>query len=118
MKEEIKKAIAAHGMWKARLNEAMTTGKIEIPVATIRQDNQCDFGKWLYSANIDPQLKLSEHYKNVKDLHASFHHVAAKVAELILAGKRGDAEKMMVMSGEYTLTSEKLTKTMMDWYKK
>lgn len=118
MKEEIKKAIAAHGMWKARLQGAMDTGKLEIPVSTIRVDNQCDFGKWLYGTTIDPQLKNSEYYKKVKELHASFHHAAAKVAEYILSGKKSEAEKMMDMQGAYTTASENLTKNMMEWYKK
>lgn len=117
MKEEIKKAIGAHGMWKTRLRNAMDTGKIEIPIATIRTDNQCDFGKWLYGVSIDPQHKLSEHYKKVKEMHASFHQVAASVAGLILAGKKSEAEKMMDMQGEYTLVSEKLTKLMVEWTK-
>ncbi len=117
MKEAIKKAIAAHGMWKTRLRNAMDTGRLETPVASIRVDNQCDFGKWLYGTSINPQLKLSEHYKKVKELHASFHQLAAKVAELILSGKKGEAEKMMDMQGEYTTASEKLTKNMMDWHR-
>lgn len=117
MKEEIKKAIAAHGMWKSRLQNAMDTGHLEVPVATIRVDNQCDFGKWLYGTNINPQLKLSDHYKQVKELHAHFHQIAAKVADLILAGKKAEAGKMMDMQGDYTTASEKLTKNMMDWYK-
>ena len=35
-KEEIDKAIAAHGMWKTRLKQAIDTGEIDLPVETIR----------------------------------------------------------------------------------
>lgn len=115
MKEEIKKAIGAHGMWKTRLKGAIDHGKIEVPVATIRVDNQCEFGKWLYGATIGANVKSSERYKKIKGLHAEFHATAAKVAEHALAGQRNEAEKLMM--SEFDSASIKLTKEMMEWQK-
>lgn len=115
MKEAIKKAIGAHGMWKARLKGAIDHGKIEIPVATIRVDNQCEFGKWLYGTTIAANVKNSERYKKIRGLHAEFHAAAAKVAEHAVASQRNEAERLL--ASEFDPASMKLTKEMMEWQK-
>ena len=115
--EELDKAIGAHGMWKARLKSAVDTGKTDAPVETIRQDNQCAFGKWLYGPAPTAADQASDHLKSVKALHAQFHRTAASVAELALRGKKAEAEKMMAFGGEYAAISGKLTQAMMEWKK-
>lgn len=115
--QEIDKAIGAHGLWKARLKTVLTTGKTEVPVATIQVDNHCDFGKWLYGQTLSASDKGTEHYKAVKKLHAQFHQVAARVAELALAGKQAEAEQLLSFNGEFSLVSGKLTTAMMEWRK-
>lgn len=86
--QEIDKAIGAHGMWKGRLKIAIDTGKVDAPVTTIRMDNQCVFGKWLYGTTLTSADKSSSDYQAVKTLHAEFHKVAAMVAELVESGKK------------------------------
>lgn len=113
--EEIEKAIAAHGKWKADLRQTLQTGKIDKPVETIRMDKQCFFGKWLDGSSLTPEEKESRHYKTVKEHHAEFHKTAARVVELVLAGKKSDAERMMSLGGEYAQISSKLILAMMDW---
>ncbi len=115
---EIDKAIGAHGMWKTRLKMAIDTGKVDTPVETIRLDNQCALGKWLYGATLGTQDKSSEIYKTVQSQHADFHKSAARVAELALSGKKADAEKMMGLNGEFSVVSGKLIGTLMEWKKK
>jgi hypothetical protein len=111
MKEKIKKAIAAHGAWKDRLSGAIATGKLEMPVANVKADNLCEFGKWLYgeAAGLAP----ADRHAKVKDLHAAFHRAAGSVAELATSGKKAEAQA--ALTGEYTSASEKLTKEMTDW---
>ena len=113
--EELDKAIGAHGMWKTRLKQAIATGQSEVSVATIQQDNQCAFGKWLYGTTLSSQDKTSSHYKNVRQLHAQFHETAARVASLALSGKKVEAEAMMAIGGEYAAVSGKLTQAMIEW---
>ncbi len=48
-KEEITKAIGMHGIWKLRLKQAIDLGSSEFSVEHISPDNECAFGKWLYS---------------------------------------------------------------------
>jgi methyl-accepting chemotaxis protein len=115
--EELDKAIGAHGMWKARLKTAIETGKTEVPVETIRQDNQCAFGKWLYGTTLTSVDKASSHYKTVRALHAEFHKTAARLTELALGGKKAEAEAMLALGGEYAGISGKLTQAMLAWKK-
>jgi hypothetical protein len=113
--QEIDKAIGAHSMWKARLKSAISTGKSEVPVATIKVDNQCAFGQWLYGQTLNASDKTTPDYKTVKDLHAEFHKVAARVAELATSGKQAEADQ--VLSQEFADASLKLTTAMMNWKK-
>lgn len=116
-KEEITKAIGAHGMWKTRLTQAIETGKVEATVETVRMDNQCAFGKWLYGASLDMNDKKSPHYEEVRKLHAKFHQVAAQVIELASVGKKREALQLMGLEGEYTKASSTLTASMSAWLK-
>ncbi len=115
LKDEITKAIAAHGQWKLRLKTAIETGSLDFTVDTIRSDDQCVFGKWLYGDTITPEIKASPHYSRVKTLHARFHQEAAKVAEAVLAGRKTEAETSMGITGDFTRASTELTRAMMDW---
>jgi hypothetical protein len=112
--EEIDQAIAAHGYWKAYLLNAIKTGQIDIPVEMVRSDNQCIFGRWLATC---PLEDISHHFIAVKERHEEFHKTAARVVELVLAGKKDDAEKMMSPDGEYARISTELTLAMMAWKK-
>lgn len=112
-KEQITKAIGAHGMWKARLNMAIDKGSLDKKVEEIRQDNCCEFGQWLYSNDLSQTDKASKYYQDVKALHAQFHEIAANVAELATKGEREKAQNKL--DGEYKLISSDLTRKMMAW---
>ncbi len=116
-KEEIDNAIGAHGSWKVRLKDAIETGRSDIPVETIRKDNNCQFGKWLYGGTLSAADKTSANYTKVRELHAEFHKAAARVTELALAGQKTEADKMMTRGGEFAAVSSRLTSAMMDWKK-
>jgi hypothetical protein len=113
MKENLQKAIAAHGLWKQRLRSAMGTGKSEFAPATVRLDNQCEFGKWLFS--LDPASRQSPHYNKVKSIHADFHKEAARILDLALNGKRSEAEEGLSRMGKFEKLSAGLTLEIMGW---
>ena len=112
-KDAIAKGIGAHGMWKQRLIKAIESGESEWTPDIVCQDNQCEFGKWLYSCT--PEEKSSAHFANVKDLHAQFHQSAAKVLTLALEHKKVEAEREIESGSEYAKKSNALTKEMMAW---
>ncbi len=117
-KDEIKNAIAAHGRWKKKLKTAIDTGKIDTGVPAIKADNQCAFGKWLHGPTITERQKQTDHYRDVRKLHAVFHEKAAKVAQLAIAGNRAAAVRMMEVNGEFSVASADLTTAMLTWLKK
>lgn len=112
-KDAISKGIAAHGMWKQRLIDAIKTGQSEWTPAVVCQDNQCEFGKWLYACSTAE--KSSPYHNKITKLHADFHKTAAVVLDLALTGKTQEAEKGIGLDSEYKNTSASLTKEMMNW---
>ncbi len=111
--ETIQKAIAAHSGWKARLRSAVNTGKFDVPPAVVRLDNQCEFGKWMHSADFTAAEKQIQNFRAAMELHAKFHQEAAKVVELVTTGHKDEASAAMSLQGSYTKASSDLTA---NWY--
>lgn len=116
MKEKIETAIAAHSAWKSKLRSAIDTGKSDFDPRIVAQDNQCEFGKWIYG--LPASETADEHFIEVKNHHAAFHKAAAKVLTLALEGKKAEAEKEIGLNSEFATVSSKCMLTLMDWKKK
>ncbi len=115
MVDQINKAVAAHGMWKARLRNAIDAGKSEFTAGHVSADNQCDFGKWLYSLPaIDHQ---TAQWQKVRELHAKFHREAGKVLGLALSGNKAEADSCLAVGSPFAKVSLELTSAMMEWKK-
>jgi len=113
LEQEIVKGIGAHGLWKQRIVDAIKTGQSEWVPGKVRLDNQCEFGKWLYSCSSAD--KSTGHFEKVKILHADFHKVAAGVLDLALKGNKDEAQSAIAMKSDYRSISSSLTKEMMAW---
>jgi methyl-accepting chemotaxis protein len=111
--DEINKAIGAHGMWRTRLKMAIESGKSAFSLERVRSDNQCDFGKWLYS--LASVQKDTIHWKKVQELHQAFHVEAARVLELALKGQKEEAEKELDFNSSFSKASNDLTSAMVKW---
>ena len=114
-RERLEDAIAAHSGWSARLKAAITSKHLDIPLGTIRADNECQFGKWLYGGEFRAVEKQDENYRRAKQLHKQFHQEAANVAKLALSGERDAAERGMRPSSEYAKVSAALTAVLTEW---
>lgn len=116
---QLDKAIAAHAAWKRRLKSAVDNRQADIDPTTAAADNQCEFGKWLYSnaARLSPTEKGTD-YDTIKKLHADFHRCAADTLGKALKGDRAGYESDMSLSGRFTDVSAKLTTAMMNWKKR
>src|SRR5208282_2704036 len=99
--QQIVKAIGAHGMWKTRLQKAIEQAVSDVSVTVVRQDNQCEFGKWLYGPDLSDDTKRSPHYEQCRRLHRDFHLAASKVLTLALANKKGEATHAMGPASEF-----------------
>lgn len=113
---QIKAAVGAHGMWKARLHSAISTGKSDFEAANVAKDDKCDFGKWLHGG-VSGAARSSARYNAVKAEHARFHVEAARVLSLALSGKRDEAKNAMAAGSAFAKISADLTREMMDWKK-
>ena len=111
----ISKAIAAHGMWKSRLKQAIETGTADITPEKAGVDNQCEFGKWLH--NLPSEDQQAPEYQQARELHACFHQEAANVLRLVLGGERDRARQCVGVKGPFSVVSEKLTAQMVAWKK-
>jgi methyl-accepting chemotaxis protein len=111
----LQNAIAAHGAWTARLKAAIASRKLDIPISTVRADNQCQFGKWLHGADLSAAEKQTEDYRTVKQLHAQFHEEAARIAQFALSGQQKAAESAMNPSSDYVRVSSALTNVLTKW---
>jgi hypothetical protein len=108
-------AIAAHAKWKFYLRQAIDTGMSEWTVAEVRPDNRCEFGTWLLA--LPPGDRDSQHWDEVRQLHAEFHKEAAEVLKLALAGRREEADAAIAQGSRFAKVSTKLTITMTAWKK-
>jgi len=101
------KIINAHVMWKKRLADYAKQDQHSehLDANLICQDNQCDFGRWLYST--EGKLWQNEAiYIQVRELHADFHHKAAEIVQLIDNNQIEQA--CTLLRGDYSKTSEQL----------
>jgi methyl-accepting chemotaxis protein len=110
-------AISAHTAWKTRLRAAIASRHLDMPVPSIRADNQCPFGKWLYGPDLPAPVKQTEQYRTVKQVHAQFHEEAAKVAQLALAGQKEAADAAMGAGGGFQHAATALTSALSQWTK-
>lgn len=111
--EEISKAIGAHGMWKRRLHDAISSGRSEFTVTRVAADNLCDFGRWLYG--LSATERASADWRRVQQLHAVFHSEASSVLSAALGGNKSEAERRMGATGAFAKASVDLTGAMMQW---
>jgi hypothetical protein len=114
---KIDKAIGSHGLWKRCIQQAIESGKSDIPVKTAALTDACDFGKWLSGPTVSARDKASAHYAIVNELHIRFHKIAAAAIGLALSGRKAEAEKMVAGNGEFESISAELTVAMLEWRK-
>ena len=111
--KEITKAKGAHAAWKLKLSSAISLGRTDLDPKTVRCDNLCDFGAWLYGPSMDSEIKAGVPYKVIKRLHAEFHVCASTVLDNITRGELAEATK--VFETDYAQISQKLMVAMSKW---
>lgn len=113
---EINKAIANHGYWKVRLQDAIESGKSEWTPEQANNDKLCEFGQWFHSL---PTLdKNSSHWKRIEPLHSQFHSFAGTILKMALDGRTDEAISIISdVNGEFVTTSIALTTALHEWKK-
>ena len=99
-------AVRAHERWTTQLDEAIRSGGADFQVDTVRMDDQCQLGRWLYGSGKE-ELDDPVAWELIRDIHARFHIEAADVLLLARSGHRGDAAEAMDLEtpfGEWSAT--------------
>ncbi|MFZ5628707.1 MAG: CZB domain-containing protein [Spirochaetota bacterium] len=112
--EQCDAAIAAHGEWKFKLLKAVDNRGEGLDAQKIALDNQCVFGRWLYSNATEP-LRDEAHWQKVRSLHAEFHKTAAEVVTCCQAGEVERAKALIADNSHYALISAELAGALRAW---
>ena len=110
LKEELMKAIGAHGQWKMRLRTALAAEPLTCQSLWPKQKTNANSASG-YSRN----MQRTSRRTRVRKLHAEFHTIAGRVVELAVSGKGPEAERLMSDTGEFTVASSHLTEAIMAW---
>lgn len=105
--EAIDAAVEAHTKWFTRLGMAIQQGTSEFKPDTVKLDNQCDFGKWLYSS-FPHSPSNQQLFGQIKSAHARFHQQAAEILQLAISGKKDEALHLMDNGAPLRKTSHEL----------
>jgi Chemoreceptor zinc-binding domain len=112
----VRAAIAAHELWKQRLQVVIDSGHSEIHIRTVHRDDLCALGKWLNGeAHQVPESGLR--LRAVRDLHAAFHRSAAEVLALAVNRERVAANAALGEGSEYQRCSDALLQQLADWHR-
>jgi len=111
--EQVRNAIGAHGAWKLKLKTAIATSRFASDPANVSRDDQCDFGRWLYSSSLDEATRTGKPYQVVRRLHAEFHSCAGKVLALAISGRAEEASTLF--NSEYDEKSSTLVRALTKW---
>lgn len=114
-KDQIKRAMGAHGLWRTRLCQAIEAGRSEMTPEQAACDDQCDFGRWIHGPALATAERGNPHYKACRDLHAEFHRRAGEVLRLAGGGRKADAQRAMQPDGAFSQASARLSDAMLAW---
>ena len=91
MSEFLDKAFLTHSAVKNRLRKAIK-GEEPIDAATIRRDDVCEVGKWIYGEGAK-SYSSNPLFNEFKKVHAEFHKCAYDVMALYNSGKISEASR-------------------------
>ncbi len=96
-------AINAHVRWKIRLDKCLNGTSDEVlDPKVICRDDQCVLGKWIHGP-ADKYFENDNSLNSLRDDHAEFHRLAARVVELVHANNKEAARN--ILHGDYTEAS-------------
>lgn len=97
-------AIRTHLDWTEAFRAAIVLGRA-VEVDQVARVDRCDLGRWLEGRG---RQAYADHpaFAELVAAHDAFHSEAARVAELINAGRHGEAEKRLWAGTRYARASQ------------
>jgi hypothetical protein len=101
----IENIINQHLHWKSLVESLFNVNDSAIlNPSIIIKDDDCDFGKWIYSKEAE-NVSSNETFQKVKKLHKKFHHLTGKI---ILCFQSGEVDKARELFTSYGPLSKDL----------
>ena len=96
-------AIQKHAEWKLRFQQAVSANE-PLDARIIAKDNQCELGKWLYG-EAQALYRRRKAHAHCLAHHAAFHVEAGKIAAVLNAQCRNEAEHMLTNGSPFAQAS-------------
>jgi len=97
------KAHASHSGWKRRLQKAVEVSEV-LDVDTIKRDDCCDLGQWIYSSGRTHYGHFPE-FQALLEKHKEFHAITGIVAGIVNDKKADTAKSMLGGSSQFSYAS-------------
>ena len=104
---KVQAAITAHFEWFDKLKIAITRGRSEFKPEVICEDNNCEFGKWIYS-DLRNYCSDDKAYKEIQQIHAEFHKKASEILSMALRGDVDNASREVAHGSKLSSISGRL----------
>ncbi len=101
---DLNEAIQKHAQWKFRFRQALLTNEL-MDADVVAKDNQCELGKWLHGEGRSLYGQRNAHAQCLAK-HTAFHIEAGKVAVMINAHRKHDAERMLANGSQFSEVSK------------
>ena len=97
-------AIQKHAQWKVAFLEAVSANK-PMNAAVLSRDNRCELGKWLYG-EAQAIYGLRPAHSQCLARHAAMHVEAGRVAAMLNARYKDEAERMIANGSAFSEASQ------------
>jgi hypothetical protein len=104
---ELGRKAASHVELSQRLREAINDGRADLEVESVKQDDQCSFGRWLSNQGEDGFLSGAD-YLELSALHAEVHEEAARILSFAISGQPAKALTAMDPGSTFSRASLRL----------
>jgi hypothetical protein len=111
--EEIARARTAHETWKVRLKTGIHVGRMSLTQSEIAAPDVCELGRWL--AVLSPSDRESERVRKIESIHRRIHDRASRALELVLGGRKREAERSLLGGGEFEYLSQEMLNLLVSW---
>jgi len=106
-------AIVSHRLWRIRFTSALENGLEALRPEIVEAADQCALGKWLQATEIPRQVRESQQFNNVVELHRDFHRVAGLVLGFAKVGSRQQFSDALNPDGIFSQASSALVDALM-----
>lgn len=98
--------LVAHQKWKTKLQHAIASGEL-LDVKTIKRDDCCALGKWIYGNGRIPYGHFPE-FERLMNSHKEFHFIPSIVADVINSKNLEQSHSMIAGNSQFAHSSSEV----------